>query len=114
MSIPARALAIADVFEALTAADRPYKKGKTLSESMSIMASMKEFNHLDPDLLDHFVTSGVYRDYAERFLAKAQLDDVDANMVLSRKPRPFEVPDEQTRRERWRDFLPEYRKLFAQ
>jgi hypothetical protein len=114
MSIPARALAIADVFEALTAADRPYKKGKTLSESIAIMANMKEFNHLDPDLLDHFVTSDVIHEYAQRFLAKPQLDDVDPHVVLSRKARPFELPDEQMRRERWRDFLPEYGKLFPQ
>jgi HD-GYP domain-containing protein (c-di-GMP phosphodiesterase class II) len=112
MSIPARALAIADVFEALTAADRPYKKGKTLSESIAIMASMKEWNHLDPDLLDHFVTSDVVREYAERFLAPEQIDAVDAQLVLSKKARAFELPSEEQRRARWVDFLPEYRKLF--
>jgi HD-GYP domain-containing protein (c-di-GMP phosphodiesterase class II) len=114
MSIPARALAIADVFEALTAADRPYKKGKTLSESMAIMAAMKEHNHLDPDLLDHFVTSEVYRKYAERFMAPTQIDEVDPASVLAKKPRPFELPEERLRKERWRDFLPEYLKLFPE
>ncbi|MGB1028005.1 MAG: HD-GYP domain-containing protein, partial [Rhodospirillaceae bacterium] len=63
MSPVARMMAIADIFEALTAVDRPYKKGKTLSESMSIMGKMKEFNHLDPALFDLFVRSGVYRKY---------------------------------------------------
>ncbi|MDZ7825074.1 MAG: HD domain-containing phosphohydrolase [Gammaproteobacteria bacterium] len=68
MSVPARVMAIADVFEALTANDRPYKQGKTLSESMEIMGRMKRGNHLDPQLFDLFVRSGVYRQYAERFL----------------------------------------------
>jgi HD-GYP domain-containing protein (c-di-GMP phosphodiesterase class II) len=112
MSIPARALAIADVFEALTAADRPYKKGKTLSESIAIMASMKEWNHLDPELLDHFVTSDVVRQYAERFLAPEQIDAVDPNVVLAKTPRPFDLPSEEQRRARWADFLPEYLQLF--
>lgn len=113
MSIPARALAIADVFEALTAADRPYKKGKKLSESMRIMASMKSGNHLDPTLLDHFVQSDVYKQYAERFLAPEQVDEVDVHAVLEARPRPFDMPSEEERSERWRDFLPEYRKLFG-
>jgi HD-GYP domain-containing protein (c-di-GMP phosphodiesterase class II) len=109
MSIPARALAIADVFEALTAADRPYKKGKTLSESVAIMARMKEQNHLDPQLLDHFVKERVYAPYAEQFLAPEQRDEVDPNVVLQAAPRPFQLPPENVRRERWRDVLPEYR-----
>ncbi len=112
MSIPARALAIADVFEALTACDRPYKKGKTLSESLAIMAKMKEGNHLDPELLDHFVTSKVYRAYAERFLNPDQIDDVDESVVLNATPRQFEAPPDEVRQQRWQDFLPEYLELF--
>lgn len=108
MSIPARALAIADVFEALTASDRPYKKGKTLSESFAIMAKMKEGNHLDPDLLDHFVRSRVYLTFAQQFLSAEQVDEVDIQQVLDAKPRPFVLPDKAVRDERWRDFLPEY------
>jgi HD-GYP domain-containing protein (c-di-GMP phosphodiesterase class II) len=77
MSIPARIMAIADVFEALTAADRPYKPSKTLSESLGIMARMVQRQHLDADLFDLFLSAGVYRDYAEKFLAYAQLDAVD-------------------------------------
>src|SRR3546814_7820693 len=50
MSIPARIMAIADVFEALTAADRPYKTAKKLSEALKIMSFMNQDNHLDPAL----------------------------------------------------------------
>src|SRR5262249_10321779 len=63
MSAVARMMAIADVFEALTAADRPYKKAKKLSEAVKIMGFMKKDNHLDPELMDLFLTSGVWREY---------------------------------------------------
>jgi len=109
MSVPARVLAIADVFEALTATDRPYKPGKKLSETMRIMANMKRDNHLDPDLLDHFVKSGIYRRYAERFLSIELIDAVDEAGILNTKPKPFVLPPEEERRERFQDFLPEYR-----
>ncbi|MEN9581402.1 MAG: hypothetical protein RJA70_4411 [Pseudomonadota bacterium] len=114
MSIPARALAIADVFEALTASDRPYKKGKTLSESFAIMAKMKEGNHLDPDLLDQFVRSRVYLDFARQFLSPEQVDEVDVQKVLEAKPLPFELPNQAARDERWRSFLPEYLEQFPE
>jgi hypothetical protein len=84
MSLPARMMAIADIFEALTASDRPYKKAKTLSESLRIMASMKEHQHVDPDLFDLFLRSGVYLRYAERYLSPAQRDTVDIAPYLSR------------------------------
>jgi HD-GYP domain-containing protein (c-di-GMP phosphodiesterase class II) len=109
MSIPARVLAIADVFEALTAKDRPYKAGKKLSETMRIMANMKRDNHLDPDLLDHFVKSGVYRRYAERYLSPDLIDAVDEAAILAVKPKPFQLLPEAERRARFHDFLPEYR-----
>ena len=108
MSVPARIMAIADVFEALTAQDRPYKKGKTLSESMGIMGKMKQFNHLDPELFDLFVSSGVYRHYAERFLPPAQVDEVDEAALLAIQPKSFDLPDQDERRLRKRGFLPEY------
>ncbi|HKO91255.1 MAG TPA: HD domain-containing phosphohydrolase, partial [Polyangiaceae bacterium] len=97
MSVPARVLAIADVFEALTATDRPYKPGKKLSEAMQIMGAMKRDNHLDPDLLDHFVRSGVYRRYAERYLGAELIDDVDEAALLAIRPKPFELPAEAVR-----------------
>ncbi len=109
MSVPARIMAIADVFEALTAQDRPYKKGKTLSESMRIMGFMKKDNHLDPDLFDLFVRSGIYREYGKRFLPPELIDEVDEQALLSIEPKPFEAPPESERKQRWRDFLPEYR-----
>ena len=76
MSPLARMMAIADIFEALTAADRPYKKAKTLSESIRIMARLKAQQHIDPELFDLFLTSGVYREYAARYLDPAQIDEV--------------------------------------
>lgn len=82
MSIPARVMAIADVFEALTAADRPYKKAKTLSESIKIMSFMVKDRHLDPDLFKLFLQSGVYLQYAEKFLLPEQIDKVDINDFL--------------------------------
>lgn len=83
MSPIARMMAIADVFEALTAADRPYKKAKSLSEAIRIMGEMKRDNHLDPDLLDLFLRSGLWRDYAERYLDPAQIDQPDIDAVLA-------------------------------
>ena len=77
MSVPARVMAIADIFEALSAADRPYKQAKTLSECLQIMGRMCEEGHIDPDLFRVFVDRGVYRDYAERFLLPEQIDEVD-------------------------------------
>lgn len=77
MPLTARMMAIADIFEALTAADRPYKMPKTLSESLGIMKRMAAEQHIDPDLFRLFVRSGVYRRYAERFLRKEQIDAVD-------------------------------------
>jgi HD-GYP domain-containing protein (c-di-GMP phosphodiesterase class II) len=77
MSPLARMMAIADVFEALTAADRPYKAPKTLSQSLSIMAAMVRDGHLDPDLFELFLSSGAYQAYAEAHLDPAQIDPVD-------------------------------------
>jgi hypothetical protein len=75
--IGARMMAIADVFEALTAADRPYKTPKTLSEALTIMGRMCEDHHFDPDLFDLFVRERIYLDYARRFLRPEQIDEVD-------------------------------------
>ena len=83
MSLSARMMAIADIFEALTAADRPYKKAKSLSEAIKIMSFMKKDKHIDPDLFELFLQSGVYRDYAEQFLDEAQIDEVDIGAYLN-------------------------------
>jgi HD-GYP domain-containing protein (c-di-GMP phosphodiesterase class II) len=74
MSIPARAMAIADVFEALTAQDRPYKPGKKISEALFILKKMKEEGHIDPDLYDAFIEQKIYKKYAEKFLDDFQID----------------------------------------
>src|SRR5712691_4015998 len=77
MSIPARIMMIADIFEALTARDRPYKARKKLSECVEIMARMSREGHIDPDLFALFLNSGVYRAYAAKFLLAEQIDEVD-------------------------------------
>ncbi|MCX5804755.1 MAG: GAF domain-containing protein [Proteobacteria bacterium] len=74
LPLQSRILALADVFEALTAKDRPYKKGKTLSEAINIMKFMVKDNHLDPDLLNLFVKEQIYLDYARKELASQQID----------------------------------------
>jgi HD-GYP domain-containing protein (c-di-GMP phosphodiesterase class II) len=86
MSVQARCMGIADIFEALTARDRPYKKGKTLSESLAILGRMKLNNHVDPDLFDIFVRRKVYRRYAEMFLEPEQIDEVDESRIPGYQP----------------------------
>jgi HD-GYP domain-containing protein (c-di-GMP phosphodiesterase class II) len=76
MSIQARMLGIADIFEALTASDRPYKPGMKLSQAMHIMINLKDQGHIDPDLFDIFCQQNVYRAYAEQCLNPLQIDDV--------------------------------------
>ncbi len=77
MSLQARMMGIADIFEALSASDRPYKTGKPLTECLRILGFMKKDNHVDPDIFDVFVRDRVYMRYAEEFLPKKQIDDVD-------------------------------------
>ena len=77
MSVQARIMAIADIFEALTARDRPYKKGKTLSQAMRILGFMKDDAHIDVDLFDIFVKKKIYMKYAKGFLEPEQIDEVN-------------------------------------
>jgi HD-GYP domain-containing protein (c-di-GMP phosphodiesterase class II) len=81
MSIQARCMGIADIFEALTAKDRPYKKGKTLTESLTILGRLKLNGHIDPDLFDVFMWEKVYDQYARQFLDPDQIDEVDVTKV---------------------------------
>lgn len=76
MTVQARIMAIADIFEALTARDRPYKKGKTLSQAMRILGFMKNDAHIDVDLFDIFVKEKIYLKYAEGYLDPEQIDEV--------------------------------------
>jgi len=82
MSVQTRAMGIADIFEALTACDRPYKKSKTISESLKIMKFMKEDNHIDPDIFDIFIKQKIYLTYANKFLKDYQIDDVDESALI--------------------------------
>ena len=82
MSIQAKIMAIADIYEALTAADRPYKDGKKLSQAMRIMGFMKEDYEIDKDLFEIFVKEGVYKEYATKYLGDDQLDEVDESSVI--------------------------------
>ena len=86
MSVPARVMGIADIFEALTSRDRPYKKAKTLSESLFILGKMKLDNHVDPDLFDIFIREKIYQRYAEMFLEPEQIDTVDETAIPGYTP----------------------------
>jgi HD-GYP domain-containing protein (c-di-GMP phosphodiesterase class II) len=86
MSVQARLMGIADIFEALTAADRPYKPAKTISESLAILGKMRETGHVDPDLFDVFVREKVYLRYAKEFLDPRQIDEVDESKIPGYTP----------------------------
>lgn len=86
MPIQARVMGIADIFEALTARDRPYKPGKTLTEALTILGRMKLDNHVDPDLFDVFIREKVYLQYAKEFLEPEQIDEVDVAKIPGYTP----------------------------
>ena len=88
MSVQARCMGIADIFEALTAKDRPYKKGKTLTESLTILGKFKLNGHIDPDLFDVFMWEKVYEKYARQFLDPDQIDEVDVMKIPGYVARP--------------------------
>jgi len=81
MSVQARIMAIADIFEALTASDRPYKKGKKLSECLKIMGFMKQDDHIDPDIFEIFIKQRIYLDYADEFLDPEQIDKIEEDKI---------------------------------
>ena len=74
MSIQSKVMAIADIYEALTAKDRPYKEGKKISESMRILGFMKDDYHIDKDIFEIFVKEKIYKDYADLYISKDQHD----------------------------------------
>lgn len=82
MSVQARLMGIADIFEALTASDRPYKKPMSLSVAMGILSRFSANGHVDPDIFEIFTRAGVWRKYGEAFLDANQIDDVDVEQVL--------------------------------
>lgn len=81
MSVQARLMGIADIFEALTAADRPYKKPMSLSQALNILSSMAKEGHIDPDLFQIFIQQKIYLRYAEKYLRPEQIDDVDLDTL---------------------------------
>ena len=81
MSVQAKMMAIADIFEALSAKDRPYKTGKTLTESLDILGKFSLNGHIDPHLFQIFVKEKVYLEYAEKFMDRAQIDDLDESKI---------------------------------
>lgn len=82
MSIPASMMAIADIYEALTAADRPYKKAMSLSQSLKIMKKMQAEGHIDGDLFRLFIETGIYKRYAHQHLKPEQIDEVNERELL--------------------------------
>ena len=88
LSVPARMMGIADIFEALTSSDRPYKEGKKLSECLRILGFMKQDGHIDPDIFEVFIKEKVYTQYAEKFLPEAQIDEIDESTIPGYKISP--------------------------
>lgn len=80
LSTQAKMMALADIFEALTSKDRPYKKGKTLSEAMKIMGFMAKDRHIDPELFEIFIKEEIYLKYAKQYMDPSQIDKVDVKM----------------------------------
>ncbi|EEF80975.1 HD domain-containing phosphohydrolase [Methylophaga thiooxydans] len=82
LSIPERIMVLADIYEALTAADRPYKKAKPVSVALDILHGMVQNEHVDIEVFELFIKTGVYLDYAKRFLPAAQIDEIDISKYL--------------------------------
>ncbi len=91
MSLPARMMAVADIFEALTAADRPYNRPKPLGLVLKIMSRMRDDAHIDPDVFDLLLTSGMYLEYAEKFMKPEQIEKVDILPLLSEQGRAARI-----------------------
>ena len=83
LTVQERILAVSDIFEALTSVDRPYKRDKTISEVIEIMYSMKNTGHIDPDIFNLLLTSGIYMEYGKKCLKPEQIDEVDVSKYLS-------------------------------
>ena len=88
LTVVDRVMALVDVFEALTAADRPYKTPKTLTESLRIMAFMCKDQHLDAELFRYFLHSGLWLTFAQNFMQASQRDDVDVAAIEKLLPAP--------------------------
>jgi HD-GYP domain-containing protein (c-di-GMP phosphodiesterase class II)/HAMP domain-containing protein len=89
-----RIMAIADIFEAMTASNRPYKRALTLSESLRSLGSMKQDGHIDPDLFDLFIDEKIYMRFAEKYLSPEQIDEVVLTEIPGYSPKPGQVNDQ--------------------
>jgi response regulator RpfG family c-di-GMP phosphodiesterase len=96
MSLQARIMGCAEVFEALTAKDRPYKKGKTLSESLKIMGTMAEEQHIDQEVFTLLIDSGVFQDYANSYVDPSQFDEIDPSKLRGYLPKEARSNPEKT------------------
>jgi HD-GYP domain-containing protein (c-di-GMP phosphodiesterase class II) len=94
MSVQARVMAMADIFEALTAKDRPYKRGKTLSETLMLMGQMKVDNHIDPDIFDVFMDEKIYLHYAKNYLDDYQIDFIELKKIPGYIPKEDRLHDQ--------------------
>ncbi len=81
MPVQARIIAIADIFEALTSGERPYKKALNLSQALAIMGNMKLESHIDPDLFDIFINEKIYQNFADKYLDKKYVDKIDVSEI---------------------------------
>ncbi|MFI5358199.1 MAG: HD-GYP domain-containing protein, partial [Opitutales bacterium] len=81
MPVPTRIMGIADIFEALTARDRPYKEGMTLSQALRILGELKVAGHIDPDLFDIFMRERIYLEYSRQFMNPAKIDEIDLDSI---------------------------------
>lgn len=88
LSVADRVMALADIFEALTAADRPYKAPKSLTESLRIMAFMCKDQHIDTELFRYFLHSGLWKEFAGRYMNPSQVDTVDIAAIEKLLPNP--------------------------
>ena len=77
MSIPALIMAIADIVEALTSQDRPYKDPMKISQALAILQGMRYKLHIDHELYQVFLKERVWEQYALQHLHKDQLDVTD-------------------------------------
>ena len=74
INIQARILAIADIFEALSAQDRSYKNPMKLSQIVMILEQMGEKGLLDKDIIKLFFNSKMHLEYAKKYLAPSQIN----------------------------------------
>jgi HD-GYP domain-containing protein (c-di-GMP phosphodiesterase class II) len=77
-----RIIGISDKFETLTSAGKSHKKGKTLSEVITYMDALRNDKHIDSELFEIFLSSGIYMDYAKRHMEPYQIDEVDISKYV--------------------------------